>query len=334
VYTAAEAGDNRELIGKPDIDKYNNYYMTQLKELLGNPDYGGKDNRFVEVWMDGAKGWGKAQDYYFTDYHKDYWVEKYGLSRDANRTRWRNVIYSPYNGHYNENMVILAPYGEMVRWIGNENGTAGVPCWSKVNRADQRDKFLRDNGEDIHLQNHGDPEGIDWSVPETNTPIYEGGKSFYAENEDGTPKWEPKSIRELARVYFNSVGRGTVLLLNASPGTDGKIDKAQAARFKQFGEDIKETFKINLAKDSTVEAGSTRGNDIAYNPQNVLDGNYDTYWTMDDGETAGILTVNFDGEKIFDIVSIQEYIPLGQRISKYNVEAYYNGDWHAFGNES
>lgn len=333
-YTAADAGSHTELIGKPNIDKYNNYYMTQLKELLGNPEYGGKDNRFVEIWMDGAKGWGKAQDYYFTDFHRDYWVDKYGLPYDPDRRSWRDVIHSEYNGHENENIVILAPYGDEVRWIGNEGGTAGVPCWSRINWDDQRDKFLRDNGENGDLQNHGDPNGVDWSVPETNTPIYDGGKWFFAGNSDGSPRWQPKSIRELARVYFDSVGRGTVLLLNASPGTDGKIDEAQAERFRQFGEDIRETFKKNLAKNATVNASSVRGNDIAFSPDNVLDDDYDTYWTMNDGQTTGTLTVDFDGEKTFDVVSIQEYIPLGQRISKYNVEAYYNGGWHVFGNEN
>ena len=182
------------------------------------------------------------------------------------------------------------------------------------------------------MQNHGDPNGTNWSVPETNTPIYEGGKWFYAENPDGTPKWEPKSIRELANVYFNSVGRGTVLLLNASPGTDGKIDEAQAARFKEFGEAIRETFKTDLAQGAQVVASSVRGNDIAFDPQNVLDGDYDTYWTMDGGQTQGTLTVYFDGEKTFDVVSIQEYIKLGQRISDYDVEAYYDGEWHTFEN--
>ena len=115
-------------------------------------------------------------------------------------------------------------------------------------------------------------------------------------------------------------------------GTDGKIDEAQAARFKEFGEAIRETFKTDLAQGAQVVASSVRGNDIAFDPQNVLDGDYDTYWTMDDGQTQGTLTVYFDGEKTFDVVSIQEYIKLGQRISDYDVEAYYDGEWHTFGN--
>ena len=38
-----------------DVKDYNEYYNNQLKEILGNEKYGNK-GRFVEVWMDGAKG--------------------------------------------------------------------------------------------------------------------------------------------------------------------------------------------------------------------------------------------------------------------------------------
>ena len=37
--------------------EYNEYYLNQLKEILGNPKYGNK-GKFIEVWMDGARGSG------------------------------------------------------------------------------------------------------------------------------------------------------------------------------------------------------------------------------------------------------------------------------------
>ena len=36
-------------------DQYNEYYLNQLKEILEDPKYGNK-GKFVEVWMDGARG--------------------------------------------------------------------------------------------------------------------------------------------------------------------------------------------------------------------------------------------------------------------------------------
>ena len=51
----------------PENDKkdYNEFYNNQLEEILGNPKYG-NNGKFVEVWMDGAKGSGaNAQEYNF-----------------------------------------------------------------------------------------------------------------------------------------------------------------------------------------------------------------------------------------------------------------------------
>ncbi|MGN0027539.1 MAG: Calx-beta domain-containing protein, partial [Clostridium sp.] len=74
-----------------------------------------------------------------------------------------------------------------------------------------------------------------------------------------------------------------------------------------------------------------RGNSDEYSANNVLDDDDDTYWTMGDGEKTGSLTIDLQEEKIFDIVSIEEYIKLGQRVSRFSVEVYSNGTWKEFG---
>ena len=48
-----------------DVDDYNEYYNNQLIEILGNDKYG-NNGHFVEVWMDGAKGfWFSSSELYF-----------------------------------------------------------------------------------------------------------------------------------------------------------------------------------------------------------------------------------------------------------------------------
>lgn len=48
-----------------DVKDYNEFYNNQLKEILSNDKYG-NHGKFVEVWMDGAKGSGaNAQEYEF-----------------------------------------------------------------------------------------------------------------------------------------------------------------------------------------------------------------------------------------------------------------------------
>ena len=53
----------------PDYGKeveYNEYYMNQLEEILGDKKYG-NNGKFVEVWMDGAKGSGAADLQFWFD---------------------------------------------------------------------------------------------------------------------------------------------------------------------------------------------------------------------------------------------------------------------------
>ena len=46
--------------------EYNEYYLNQLKEILGNPKYG-NNGKFIEVWMDGARGSGAQKVTYTFD---------------------------------------------------------------------------------------------------------------------------------------------------------------------------------------------------------------------------------------------------------------------------
>ncbi|MGN0335506.1 MAG: discoidin domain-containing protein [Lachnospiraceae bacterium] len=103
-------------------------------------------------------------------------------------------------------------------------------------------------------------------------------------------------------------------------------------RVAEFGNNIKESFAVNLAADARVSASEVRGNDVRYKPSNVLDGMDDTYWTADDGTTTAQLLIDLGGEKKVDVVSIEEAIQFGQRIKNYRIE-YRSGDseeWKIF----
>lgn len=50
-------GHDWKWVYENDEKDYNKYYKDQLEEILSNPKYGNK-GKFVEVWMDGAKGSG------------------------------------------------------------------------------------------------------------------------------------------------------------------------------------------------------------------------------------------------------------------------------------
>ena len=287
----------------PENDKkdYNEFYNNQLEEILGNPKYG-NNGKFVEVWMDGAKGSGaNAQEYNFQKWFDT--IQKYeGKGVD---------------GRDADCMLFGAEAYTTVRWIGNELGIAGKDTWSK-SKVDKNANTINSNKQGNATV--GFEDGNQWTVPEADARITSGW--FW-----GTTKNTPKTMDELSDMYFNSVGHNATLLLNIPPNNQGTVDKAILDRVTEFGNNIKETFKTNLAKaeGASVKVSEVRGNDETFKPGNMIDDNDETYWTTSDGNKSGEILVDLGEKKNFDVVSIEEAIQNGQRINKYKVE-YREGD--------
>lgn len=311
---------------------YNDYYDHQLEEILSQDKYG-RDGHFVEVWMDGANGYGdkKPQTYDF-----DRWF--------ATIQKWEGTT----DGRYDSDCMLFGAGANLtVRWIGNEEGHAADTTWSKS-------KVLPDsfNGTP-HIYNDpsqnndstsagyykGDPTdgysngyetGNQWTVPEADAKITSGW--FWGSD---ASKQTPLSLETLKEMYYRSVGNGATLLLNVPPNTDGTVDQAILDRLEEFGYNIQETFRDNLAArdDATIYASSVYKNNAAYKPGNVVDGDDATYWTVDENTKQGSIIVKWDTPQKFDVVSIEEAIQNGQRINNYKVEykANDNADWQTLG---
>lgn len=287
----------------PENDKkdYNEFYNNQLEEILGNPKYG-NNGKFVEVWMDGAKGSGaNAQEYNFQKWFDT--IQKYeGKGVD---------------GRDADCMLFGAEAYTTVRWIGNELGIAGKDTWSK-SKVDKNANTINSNKQGNATV--GFEDGNQWTVPEADARITSGW--FW-----GTQKNTPKTMEELSDMYFNSVGHNATLLLNVPPNNQGTVDEAILKRVEEFGKNVKESFDENLAKTegASVKVSSVRGNAQTYKPSNMIDENDDTYWTTDDGTKSGEILIDLGKETKFDVVSVEEAIQNGQRINNYKVE-YRNGD--------
>ena len=279
-----------------DVLDYNVYYNNQLEEILGNKKYGNK-GRFVEVWMDGAKGSGaNAQEYDFKKWFAT--IQKYQGKEVA--------------GNSADCMLFGAQAYTTVRWIGNEDGVAFEDTWAKSN-VNYDNNTIDSNGSTPYSK--GYENGNKWTVPECDGRITSGW--FW-----GTQKKTPKTITQLANMYFDSVGHNATMLLNVPPNNQGTVDEPILKRITEFGQNVEDTFRTNLAKEegTTIEASNVRGNDTAFKPGNVVDAKDETYWTTDDGTKEGSLTIKWDKAKKFDVVSIEEAIQKGQRINSYKVE--------------
>ena len=143
------------------------------------------------------------------------------------------------------------------------------------------------------------------------------------------------------RIYYQSVGRNGLLLLNVPPDQRGLIATEDSARLMEFAAALQSVFSEDLAQKAyTMAASNIRGvrfpgcywrergivrgawneKERIYGVFNLLDGRYDTYWTVDDSVTSAIVTMSFPEQVTFNRVMLQEYIPLGQRVSKFHID--------------
>lgn len=179
----------------------------------------------------------------------------------------------------NPQAVIFSDWGPGCRWVGNEEGCADETCMSTL----------------------GDTA---WVPAECDVSIRPGW--FWHPGE------HPKTVDQLMEIYFNSVGRNGLLLLNVPPDTNGRISSEDSAVLVAFRAERDRIFGHDLARGARVSSSNTFSRN--YRAKNVLDTAYHTYWAAKDTLSA-ILSIEFDTVTKFDIIVIQEYIPLGQRIT-------------------
>ncbi|MFB6857112.1 alpha-L-fucosidase [Streptomyces sp. NPDC056341] len=253
-----------------DATDYGAHMLNQLYEVL--TEYGPVD----EVWFDGAQGRIPPDK-----------VETYDWDS------WYAVIRALAPG------ATMAVRGPDVRWVGNEGGLAREDEWSVVPVKDSGngsvDYALRydapDQGSrDALAQSRSVAQYLQWWPAECDVSIRPGW--FYHAAQ------QPKSVDQLADIWFRSVGRNSVLLLNIPPDTDGLLPAADVARLREFRERIDRELPEDLADGGRVR---------------------------DDG--AGTRTVDLRTAREVDRIRLAEDIRHGQQVEQFVVEAKSGGAW-------
>lgn len=166
---------------------------------------------------------------------------------------------------------VIAITGPDVRWVGNESGDGNETEWSVVQ----------------------DSTGLRWYPSEVDVSIRPGW--FYHAAEDSLVK----SPEELVEIYFRSVGRNSVLLLNIPPDRRGLISENDIRSLEGMRSILDATFRINLAESAKCTPVS--------------------------GALPGSTEYDLKENKIFDCMMLQENIRNGQRVAEFSVEAFIDG---------
>jgi len=290
---------NSALYGKPE---YVAMYRAQLRELL--TDYG----PIFEVWHDGANGgdgyYGGAREKRLIDKRTYYdWPRTWDMVRSLQ-----------------PDAVIFSDVGPDIRWVGNESGHAAETCWATYDPVGEdggaaAPGYVREKeGETGHRH------GSHWMPAECDVSIRPGW--FWHAEENA----QVKTPAQLLDLYYQSTGRGASLLLNIPPDRRGLLHENDVASLRRFGELLEATFATNLAAGARMVA-PIRGNDPAFSPRNLIDGDRYTFWTTDDLVPTPEVTMELDRPVTFNIIRLRENIRLGQRVEAFEIDQWDSGAW-------
>lgn len=248
-----------------DSPRYDEFYTTQLTELLTR--YG----PIHEVWFDGANGEGPNGRKQVYDWPR-YWRLVKRLQPEA---------------------VIFSDAGPDVRWIGNESGVAGETNWSTVDPSIVPVPGM--SGDEVMRSlTQGDRDGSVWRPGETDTSIRPGW-FWHAAQDD-----KVRSVENLERLYFTSVGRNSKLLLNVPPTRDGVIHPTDSARLLAMRQRLDERFAAPVRGTADWQQLSA---------------------------TSAVASLRLGDAREIGIIDLRESIAQGQRVAAHVVEALMGGNW-------
>lgn len=223
---------NAKCYGTPE---YNDFYIAQLTELLT-----GYGDIFM-LWLDGACG-AKADSQP---------VQKYDFERI-----WNTAVQLQPD-------IVMSGCAPDVRWIGNESGKTRESEWNVVPKfeydqqniaancqTDDDIKKFQKRCQDVMLPDMGSRKFLSnydefmWYPAEVDVSIRLGW--FFHPMQRLTLK----SLNQLMKIYYNSAGNNSLMLLNIPPNKNGLFAKCDVKRLKEMGRWLKkeENLVIKEAK--------------------------------------------------------------------------------------
>lgn len=270
---------------------YDDFFVNLLTELLSN--YGD----IFCVWLDGICGAAETK------------------KQDHDWGRYYKVIRAL------QPEAVICFRGPDVRWCGNDRGATREQEWSAVPAG--LGVYEDGSSAELHTRKQlslispdlgsrkmirGETEFI-WYPCEVSVPMH--ADWFHTNGDQYTMKTKDK----LLKLYYNSVGNNSCLMLGLSPDKRGEISDTDSKILAAFGKDLQMFFGGNILASggelSLSGKGSAEGLDAVRNRNSA----YFSYRGKDPAE----ILIRFDKEETFDKIVLQEHIENGQHIEAFSV---------------
>jgi alpha-L-fucosidase len=108
-------------------------------------------------------------------------------------------------------------------------------------------------------------------------------------------------------------------LLNLPPDRRGFIHENDIKRLTELKKYLDDAFSIDLSYRASAQATNSRGK--TFNAEKAIDEDLNSYWAADDNTLNASLEINFHNPIEINALLLQEYIPLGQRVKSFTIEA-------------
>ena len=294
--------DRHEPSFKKNDDSYNNFFLTQIKELVTS--YG----KLFTLWLDNRCD----ERMPYIDYE---------------------AIYALVREHQPECAIVFR--GPDGRWLGNGRGVIRKAEWSVVPASytynedgavpksaikPKIGQMEMDIGSRKFIRKETE---FRWAPCEVSIPMRPHW--FHKKDDDMLAKTKDK----LLIWYYKTVGANMNLMLGISPDKRGRLHEQDVQILESTGHELKVIFGYNILKDECTISSSSELSGL-YKASNIADDN-NTYWCPAEKDKKPELIISFPETQMFDKVVLCENIRNGQKIEEFEVYIDVKGKWKKFG---
>ena len=279
-------------------------------------EYNVKAGLYLSPWDRNSPYWGddRYNDYYcaqleelLTNYGEIYeiWWDGAGSTETSyDWARWASLIRK-----LQPKASIFGSLGASsfvdFHWVGNEQGRCCENHYASIDL----EALEREDTRRLYTGRQGAPHYI---PSETDVSIRPGWFWRKEQNE------QVKSTRHLNKIWFESVGRNSMLLLNFPPDQRGLLFEKDLENAMDSHRRISKMLSINYAADAKIEADSILC--PACSPDKALLADDNLYYAAEKGSHRACLTLELPQEQRINTLILEEVIELGERICAFSLE--------------